>query len=225
MAEAIKFTFDEMFDTSASNSNGQETVVVAPKKTRWTEEEIDAIKAEAYAEGQTAAQNATATKTAQETAAAFETIANTVSNSLEQLAQSENNTRVEAASLALMVGRKLADVLISLRPEDEIEAVIQECLTHLSREPRLIVRVNATLSERIKNTIHQAAEERGMSDKIMIVGTDEIEIGDCEIEWSDGGVARNRADLDRQTTNIIDRYIETLTGGSEQSAHEENNHD
>jgi len=225
MAEAIKFTFDEMFDTTAGNSNGQDTVVVAPKKTRWTEEEIEKIRADAYAEGQTAALDASETKVSQANAAAFKMIADTVSNSLAQLAQTENNTRAEAASLALIIARKLADVLISLRPEDEIKAVILECMTHLSREPRLIVRINPTLIEGIENTIHQAAKERGMADKIMIVGADTIEIGDCEIDWSDGGVTRNRTDLDRQATDIIDRYIETLTGGSEQSAHEENNHD
>lgn len=225
MAEAIKFTFDEMFDTPAGNVKAANQSTAQPKKTRWTDEEIEAIKAEARAEGMAEAMSASETKIAEATAASFDTIAAATSDAIAHLAQTENDLRSEAASLALGVARKLADVLITLRPEAEIEAVIRECMTHLNREPRLVVRVNNTLADQIESTIQQAAIERGMADKIMIVGDANIETGDCEIEWSDGGVARNRADLDRQATEIINRYAETLTGGTKQPTNEENNDD
>jgi flagellar assembly protein FliH len=224
MAEAIKFTFDEMFDTAEANSNQPDQARAQVKKVRWTEEEIEEIKATAREEGVAEAMAASETKLAEANAASLEAIATAASNSLSQLAEAENSARADAASLALSIARKLSDVLITRFPQVEIESVIRECLTHLNREPRLVVRVNNTLASQIETTIQQDAQERGMTDKIMIVGVETIEPGDCEIEWSDGGVSRNRADLDRQAAEIIERYIETLTDGADQVANEENNH-
>ena len=224
MAEAIKFTFDEMFDIARAHSDQAKHASPQAKKIRWTEQEIKEIKATARAEGAADALSATETKLAEANAASLNVIATAVTNSIAQIKQSEDTIRAEAATLALSVARKLADVLVALHPQAEIEAVIRECMTHLNREPRLVVRVNDTLASQLEGTIQQAATERGMGDTIMIVGAENIEPGDCEIEWSDGGVTRNRADLDRQVAEIFERYVETLNGGTGQSANVENNH-
>lgn len=222
MTQAVKFTFNEMFD-NASHGGG-ERAPQERRKTRWTEEELDALKEEAREQGFAEAQAASETRLAEASTAALQQIAETVSTSVASFEALQANARSDAAALALSIARKLADVLISLRPEAEIEAVIKECLTHLNREPRLVVRVHADLIEQVEGSIQQAATERGMSDKIMIVGDAEMEKGDCEIEWSDGGVERNRADLDQQATEIIERYIETLSSERNGAVTTENHH-
>ncbi|MEQ9143575.1 MAG: FliH/SctL family protein [Parvibaculaceae bacterium] len=222
MTQAVKFTFNEMFDTPSHG--GSERTPQERRKTRWSEEEIDALKEEARAQGFAEAQAASETRLAEASAAALQQIAESVSTSVTSFEALQTNARADAATLALSIARKLADVLISLRPEAEIEAVIKECLTHLNREPRLVVRVHADLIEQVEGSIQQAATERGMADKIMIVGDAEMEKGDCEIEWSDGGVERNRADLDRQATEIIERYIETLSSERNGAVTTENHH-
>lgn len=222
MTQAVKFTFNEMFDTPSHG--GAERTPQERRKTRWSEEEIDALKEEARAQGFAEAQATSETRLAEASAAALQQIAESVSTSVTSFEALQTNARADAAALALSIARKLADVLISLRPEAEIEAVIKECLTHLNREPRLVVRIHADLIEQVEGSIQQAATERGMADKIMIVGDAEMEKGDCEIEWSDGGVERNRADLDRQATEIIERYIETLSSERNGAVTTENHH-
>jgi len=212
MAEAIKFTFSEMFDDDAPSE--AEALPSAPaRKSRWTEDEIDELKAEARAEGAAEALSSVEAKTMEANSAALAQITETASQALGNLSGIRNEVQAEAAELALNVARKLADALIALQPATEIEAVIQECLKHLNREPRLVVRINDTLVNDIQTSMQQAAAERGMAEKMMVVGDPEIALGDCEIEWSDGGVTRSRADLDENAAEIINRYIETLTRG------------
>jgi len=218
MTEAVKFTFDEMFD--ARTGTGSSQVLAQIKKTRWTEEEIEALKADAHAAGKAETMGAIETQTA----TAWEQIASAATNALTDISAAENNIRADAAKLSFSISRKLSGALITLHPKGEIDAVIQECLTHLSHQPLLVIRVTDSLALQVEDSIQQAAEERGMADKIMVVGDTKLKLGDCRIEWSDGGVSRNWDDLIRQTTEIIDRYIEILSGDHNKPAKEENSH-
>jgi flagellar assembly protein FliH len=213
MAEVIKFTFNEMFDDDAAiGVDGQSSAPV--RKSRFSEEEIEALKAEARAEGNAEALGSIEVKALEANSVALARIADTASQAFNNLNNVKNEVQAEAAELALNVARKLADALLALQPATEIEAVIQECLKHLNREPRLVVRINDALVTDIQTSMQQAAAERGMAEKMMVVGDPTIALGDCEIEWSDGGVIRSRADLDEHAAEIINRYIETLTRGT-----------
>ncbi|PCJ68543.1 MAG: hypothetical protein COA62_15455 [Rhodobiaceae bacterium] len=222
MAEAVKFTFDEMFDDRAKASGAQ--AVAHIKKTRWTEEEIEVLKADAHAAGAAEATSAVETQATQQNAAAWEKIAASATTALANLTEVENNNRADAAKLSLEVAKKLSDALIALQPEVEINAVIHECLTHLSHEPHLVIRVAETLAQQVGESIQQAAKERGMTDKLMIVGDAELKLGDCQIEWSDGGVTRSWDELEKRASEIVGRYIETLSSDINQPANEENSH-
>ncbi len=222
MAEATKFTFNEMFGSDASVTG---TPLVAHIcKIRWTEEEIDSLKSEARTAGAEEALGSIATQTAQKNAAAGEQIAAAAAAALSSFEQIKTDIQTEAAKLSLSIAQKLTGALIDLHPREEIDAVIRECLTHLTQEPRLVIRVADTLATQVENSIQQAASERGMADKIMVVGDHTLQLGDCKVEWSDGELIRSREKLNTKSTEIIDRYIETLTGTTNKSTNEENTH-
>ena len=220
MTEAIKFTFNEMFDDDAGAEDASAPQKLV-RKSRWTDEEIEALKAEARAEGTAEALASVEAQTREANAAAFGQIATAASTALSDLTHVKSEVQADAAELAFSVARKLADALLAVQPEKEIEAVIHECLKHLNREPRLVVRINDALVDDIQASMQQAAAERGMAEKMMVVGDPTIVLGDCEIEWSDGGVTRSRAELEESAAEIINRYIETLTRGSEMPANME----
>ncbi len=220
MAEAIKFTFNEMFEDEASTDEAGAPQKLV-RKTRWTDDEIEDLKTEARAEGSAQALASVEAQTLEANAAALTQIATAASAALNDLTKVKNNVQADAAELAFSVAQKLADALLAAQPEKEIEAVIHECLKHLNREPRLVVRINDSLVEVIQTSMQQAAAERGMAEKMMVVGDPMIAIGDCEIEWSDGGVTRSRVELEDSAAEIINRYIETLKRGSETPANME----
>ncbi|WOF74881.1 FliH/SctL family protein [Parvibaculaceae bacterium PLY_AMNH_Bact1] len=220
MTEAVKFTFNEMFDddAGADEANAPQKIV---RKSRWTDEEIEELKTEARAEGYGEALASVEAKSLEANSAALGKIATSASVALNELTRVKNEVQADAADLAFSVARKLADALLAAQPQKEIEAVIHECLKHLNREPRLVVRINDALVDDIQASMQQAAAERGMAEKMMVVGDAGIDLGDCEIEWSDGGVTRSRTDLEESAAKIINRYVETLTSGSETSANME----
>ncbi|MFZ2470259.1 MAG: flagellar assembly protein FliH, partial [Parvibaculum sedimenti] len=122
------------------------------------------------------------------------------------------SSRADAAALAFTAARKLAPALIAARPQAEIEAVLRDCLTHLNREPHIVLRVADTLVDRLKETVDHMALERGLSGRIILLGQSGIAEGDCVVEWADGGVVRSYADIEAEIAEIITRYAESLTG-------------
>lgn len=158
--EKVKFMFDNVF-----RAEDAPVVVNAPrKKHELTDEELDAIRAEARAEGEaTGHQRGFAEAQAgieQQTAQTFAAIGEALSASFAQLEQENREIREFAARLSLLAARKLAARLIAERPQAEIEAVIEECVTHLNREPHLVLRVADGLSGLLKEYVDRLCHER-----------------------------------------------------------------
>ena len=117
----------------------------------------------------------------------------------------------EAVKLAQETAKRLAPAAIGARPETEIEAVLRECLSHLNREPHILLRVAPALVDRMKDTIDRMAMERGMSGRIILLGEPGMAEGDCTVEWADGGVTRDYEAMLSRIDAAIARYIETIS--------------
>ena len=209
MKQAVKFTFDTRFD------DGQ---VPAPKsyaKARFGEEELERARAEGYASGFAAGQTEAAARTEQDVGQAMRDLAVNATSLLAALDAECAAVRAQATDLALAAARKLAPALVASRPETEIVAVLRDCLTHLNREPHIVLRVADTLIDRLKETVDRMAHERGLAGRIILIGQADIAEGDCVVEWADGGVVRSRADLEKEIDDAVSRYAETLTGRRE----------
>ncbi|MGK2740498.1 hypothetical protein ACSHT0_06350 [Tepidicaulis sp. LMO-SS28] len=222
--EPVRFTFDNVF-------SDEEAPVVVPaqrRKLSLTEEEIEAIRAEAREEGRAQginegyAQGEAAVRASQDQAAAdaLMQIAARLPEVFAQAEEEARETKSFAARLGLMAARKLAARLIAERPVAEVEAVFAECITHLNREPHLVLRVADGLSPLLKDKVDQLCHERGMTEQVLLIGDKDVPFGDCQIEWGDGGATRSLADIDRELTEIVNRYVESLQpAGPEKEQH------
>lgn len=207
MKQAVKFTFDTRFD------EGQP--VAAPRgyaKARFTEEDIERVRAEAYATGFAAGQAEAAARADQDLGNSMRDFAQNAASLLAALDAESASVRGEAVQLAHIAARKLAPALIASRPETEIESVLRECLAHLNREPHIVLRVADNLIERLKATVDRMAHERGLVGRIILIGQNEIAEGDCVVEWADGGVVRSREEIEKEIAETVARYAETLSG-------------
>jgi flagellar assembly protein FliH len=70
-----------------------------------------------------------------------------------------------------------------------------------------VVRVNDSLHEVARARLDEIARARGFEGRLMVVAEPEIAVGDCKIEWADGGVVRNAAKTDLAIGNAIGRYL------------------
>lgn len=206
MKQAVKFTFDTYFGDGPKQAHRAPDV-----EMRVTEADVENARKIGYAEGFDAGEREAAARADESLANSIRQLAESSAALLAALDSQIAISRKEAVSVALEAARKLAPALIATRPEAEIEAVLRECLSHLNREPHILLRVSVSLVEGLKETVDRMAMERGLAGRIILLGEPALQEGDCVVEWADGGVVRNREEIAEEITGIVARYIETLS--------------
>jgi len=159
---------------------------------------------EGYAEGIASIQS----QTAQQIAAAAETVAGQSNAFLETLDNAQQFHMVQASKLATSVGHKLAAQLVSLDPTAEIENLIKDCLSSIGASAHLVIRCGQDVSDAIKPIAENFARQSGYDGRLIIMGEPDIAPGDCRIEWSDGGIARNMDHLVEQVEKKISQFAD-----------------
>lgn len=212
MKQAVKFTFDTHF-----GDKSRRPVTKTPSSPAFTEADVEAARREGFIAGQAQGRHDAEAEADGQLGDAMAQLSQSAASLLAALDSHIASTKREASELALEVARKLAPALIATRPEIEIEALLRDCLAHLNREPHILLRVSASLVDRMKETVDRMAMERGLTGRIILLGEPAMAEGDCVVEWADGGVARNREEIEREISEIIARHIETMKTGQENS--------
>ncbi|HKR90355.1 MAG TPA: flagellar assembly protein FliH [Phenylobacterium sp.] len=154
-----KFDFDTEFDAAG------EVAYVAPRPKRsFTPEEVEQIRAQAYAEGE---RTAITSITAQQMAALSE-IARACSQALPALATVAHQHRVGAAELALACGRAIAGAALAHFPESPVQAALEALAREIEASPRLVVAAAPDLAERLQGPLEEAASRAGFSGAIQV---------------------------------------------------------
>ena len=59
------------------------------------------------------------------------------------------------------------------------------------------------------------ARTRGFEGRLVVMGENELAVGDCRIEWADGGLVRDSAATEAAITQAVDSYVALRRGGGE----------
>jgi flagellar assembly protein FliH len=200
VAAQAKYLFDQ--DFAAGTNPAEKPIPPAELALKLAEAE-----SKGFRDGFTAAEEEAAVVAARRTAAAFEQIGDAIDRMARALSGIESRIETEAVELAASIGRKLAPELMLREPFAEIAALATECFKQLSHAPHVVVRVNDVLHETARARLEDIARTRGFEGRLVVVGQPEIALGDCQIEWADGGVVRNQAKTDLTIANAIGRYL------------------
>ncbi|MCG8695554.1 MAG: hypothetical protein MI806_30460 [Minwuiales bacterium] len=210
MNDAAKFTFDEDFDDSPERLAARR----AKEASRYSEEELEAARQAAMAEGK-AAGVAEARQQIEETIGrALEGIAGSLSDftALHNTAQAAQ--RAEAVSLAHLIATKLAPSLMARQPLAEIEALVSECLSELLDEPRIVVRSAEALIGGLTERLDGIAQRAGFPGQIVLLPDDAL-VGDaCRVEWADGGAERDPVQIAKSIEAAVQRYQTSTTAAA-----------
>jgi flagellar assembly protein FliH len=182
-ARPAKFNFDTVFGAS----KGAATQAGTRHRSAYTAEEVEAIRQEMFAKGKAAASQ----EAMNVQAAALISIAQGLGTLISQFDATLEATRNDSAQLALAVGRKLAEAAIDAFPGLEVENLLGECMHKLHQEPRLVVRVNPSLVDAIRERVGPLGEKHGFSGRVVILGEPALSGSSCRIEWADGGIERD----------------------------------
>jgi flagellar assembly protein FliH len=198
MASAnAKFLFDEDFATGEKPTI---TTVEADRRRKDAE-------AVAFRNGFAAAQAEAVAEAEKRLAAAMTQIGDTLARLGRGLDGVEARLEVEAVQVALAVARKLAPALIAMQPFAEIEALAGECFRQLVAAPHVAIKVNDAMLAGAEQRLGELARTRGFEGRLMVSADPALAPGDCRVEWSDGGINRDRAATEDAIAEVVSRYI------------------
>ena len=122
---------------------------------------------------------------------ALERIAANLGKANEALQAIETRLECEAVEVAVAVARKLAPTLIAREPFAEIAALASDCFRQLVSSPHIAVRVNDALYAPAREKLDDIVRANSFQGRLVVLAEPDIAIGDCRIEWADGGINRD----------------------------------
>jgi len=202
MAAPAKFMFDIDFAADVDRKPAEPTITLAEHAIKLAEAETSA-----YRRGYAAAQDDAKVEAERRVAAALEAIAANLGKATEALAAIETRLECEAVEVAVAVARKLAPTLVAREPFVEIAALAGQCFRELVSAPHIAVRVNDALYDTARARLEKIARAKNFEGRLVVLAEPDIAIGDCRIEWADGGINRNSAATDAAIAAAVSGYI------------------
>lgn len=140
----------------------------------------------------------------------LEALAARMDIALIEMRRLEDVARAEALTFARMFSAKLSGALIASAPVTFIEETAAAIFADLRGSPHLAVRVEPSLVDACKVELARKLKESGIETKLFVFPDPDVALGDCRIEWADGGIVRDRKSLE----GAIDKAVETLLPGA-----------
>jgi len=198
--EARKFTFDTEFREKVDVVS--EAARARQKKTMTTQE-LEALCAQAEAQG---------TQTASVRAA--ESIERTISAmvialraTLDQSRTEIESVRADATQIAVAAAKKIAAAALEAAPAAEVESALRQAMHQAVGEPRVILRAAPDVVAALDSRVAGIAHEEGYEGRVMLATDPALRGGDCRIEWRGGGSERSEAAIESAIGGLIARYF------------------
>jgi flagellar assembly protein FliH len=192
-----KFVFDTVFD-------GEGDVIAHTPRPRRVipAEEVEQIRAEAYAAGERSvvAQAETAS------AAALQQVAALLQQALPTLQAVAHEHRIGAAELALAAGRRIADAALDRFPEQPAAAALAALAREIEAAPRLTVETSPDLAERLQTTLAETASAVGYAGQIT-VRAGAMASAAFTFDWGDGRAAFDPEAAARRVADALENAL------------------
>jgi flagellar assembly protein FliH len=192
-----------MFDTEFAADGAVLRDPVRGEFQRFTPAELEAARAKAYESGKGDAQ-AKAERAGAEALAALSERARALLSELETLSQS---LRAQAAEVALAAARKIAGEALAQFGEARALAAAEAAMQALPSGPRLEVRIANAAEEALKPRLEEAAKARLYPGALIVRGVEGLAGGDIEIDWGEGAIVIERADIEARIEALIDAAL------------------
>lgn len=207
MTTSAKFLFDTEFDPTSPEEPSQTAKARAKPKPQYTDEDLAAARGEGQKTGFELGVQHALGEIEKVAADAMQQIAGQLAHLGGAQERAIINIRADAARLAFSIADKLAAGLIEREPLGEIENLIGDCLERLQAEPRIVIRVAENLIEPLHARVEQLTATAGFAGKLVLIGEPQMAVGDCRIEWADGGAERDVAALISDAGGAVQRYL------------------
>jgi len=169
------------FDTEFNSEGGIAYAPPAVKRV-YVPDEVEQIRAQAYAEGQRAA----SVRAEEAIAAALAQIGEAARTGLGRMAELAHEHRTACAELALAAARVIAGAALAGLPEAPAAAALETLAHEIDATPRLIVRAAPELSARLQKALDQTAQACGFPGQIVVKADAGLAPAAFVFDWGDG---------------------------------------
>lgn len=131
----------------------------------------------------------------------------------ELLARSQNDSQTAfttAVDFAMAVCRKAVPALSEKNAVGEIRGLLEKNFHFLKDEPKISLRLNPFLADKIKPVLADLVKKESYAGKIAVIRDDSLPAGDCHVEWKNGGLQRNAQDVLNQTEELVKLYVQAV---------------
>jgi flagellar assembly protein FliH len=202
MGAPAKFLFDVDFATGGDRKPAETSIKFAEHALKLAEAE-----AAAHEKGYADAQADAKVEADRRMAEALERIALNLGAASNALSAIETRLECEAVEVAVAVARKLAPALIAREPFAEISTLASDCFRELIAAPHIVVRVNEALYAPAREKLDEIVRAKSFQGRLVVLAEPDIAVGDCRIEWADGGISRDAVAADAAIGTAVASYI------------------
>lgn len=180
-------------------------------------EEIDSMKAQAEeegrakgaAEGREAAWQEAMNSIEKQNSDTLGTIAAQLKDLFPVAHQTAETAFSTALGFSMALCRKIMPALAEKNALEEISALLEKNFHFLKEEPKITIRLNPAVVERMKPHIAEIVKKESYGGKVAVIRDDSIPEGDCRIEWKNGGLERKTEDILNQAEELVKLYGQT----------------
>lgn len=212
MAVVRKFLFDNDFgepEAPLAAAPARPVVVEPPPppEPTFSEAELIATREAALAEGYAAGEAAARAETARTLAEALAQISAKLAIIDGAMAEAGENAARLGIQTGVAVARRIVPNILRRHPTIEIETLFRSCLNDLADEPRVVLRVADPLLDVLQPDMQRLASRAGFGGKVIVIGDEQLDLGDCRVEWADGGAERDSARIWQGIDETVHRHL------------------
>lgn len=214
MSEALqRFSFDTEFDNV-----GRVAREAQRPKRLFPAEEVEAIRAAAFADGERAALASVAAQQAN----ALTQIAMACDQALPRLAEVAHEHRQGSAALALACARAIADAALEKFPQAPVLAALDTLAREIDAQPRLVLSADPALADGIQALLEETARGLGFEGAVVVKPDGAFARHAFTLDFGDGQAAFDPAQAAGRVTLALEAalaaeglHAEPLIPGSE----------
>ncbi len=210
---AQKFNFDTEFA-----GDGRVAFAASRPKRLYPMEEVEQIRAQAYADGEAAGLASVAAQQAN----ALSAIAAACAQALPRLAEVAHEHRVGSADLALACARAIADSALARYPTAPVQAALETLAREIDAQPRLTVTADPALAAGLQAVLDETARNIGFEGGVVVRAQDGYAAHAFTLDFGDGSAAFDPAAAAERVTQALEAalaaeglHAEPLIPGSE----------
>jgi flagellar assembly protein FliH len=186
------------FDTEFGSDGG---IAYAPPKVKrvFLPDEVERIRAEAFADGERSA----TVRAEEAVAAALAQIAEASRSALGRLAQLAHEHRVACAELAMAAARVISGAALEGLPQAPAVAALEALAQEIEATPRLIVRAAPDLVARLQTALDETALACGFAGQVLVKADPILPMAAFIFDWGDGRASFDPAQAAERVAQVL----------------------